>query len=81
MEKTNTMLQPNSIIRSRLSAHQPKHAYFHYPGFLGDSHTSRKGDALNIDDYQDFKELVVAILASKPEKISVFVDMADIQKA
>jgi hypothetical protein len=41
----------------------------------------RKGDAIDIDNFNDYKELIERILERKPSKITIFIDMADIQKS
>jgi len=41
----------------------------------------RKGDALDIDNLDDYKELASNIEAKSVKKITVYVDMGDIQKA
>ncbi|KAJ7787718.1 hypothetical protein B0H14DRAFT_3579312 [Mycena olivaceomarginata] len=40
----------------------------------------RKSDAVDIDSYDEFKELVTDILENLLPKMTIFVDMADIQK-
>ena len=41
----------------------------------------RKGDAVDVDDFSDFKQLVLKIVANTPQKITIYVDMADVQRS
>jgi hypothetical protein len=40
----------------------------------------RKGDAVDIDTFEEYKELVVDILESLPTKMNIYIDMADVEK-
>ena len=39
----------------------------------------RKGDAIDVENFQEFEELAQNIIKRKPQKITIYVDMADIQ--
>ncbi|KAF8237242.1 hypothetical protein L208DRAFT_1248422 [Tricholoma matsutake] len=40
-----------------------------------------KGDAIDIDNFDEYKDITSVIREKKPSKITIFVDMADIQKS
>jgi hypothetical protein len=42
---------------------------------------NRKCDALNIDNFAEFRDLCKTIFSGKPTKITVYADMADIEKS
>ena len=39
----------------------------------------RKGDTIDVENFQEFEELAQNIIKRKPQKITIYVDMADIQ--
>jgi hypothetical protein len=41
----------------------------------------RKSDAVDIDTFEEYKDLSATIQDKGPAKITIFVDMADVQKA
>jgi hypothetical protein len=47
------------------------HYYFH----------TRKGDAIDIDNFDEYKDITSVIREKKPAKITIFVNMADVQKS
>jgi hypothetical protein len=41
----------------------------------------RKGDAVDVDNFNEFKELALNLMERKPQKITIYLDMADIQRS
>ncbi|GLB45134.1 hypothetical protein LshimejAT787_2000390 [Lyophyllum shimeji] len=39
-----------------------------------------KGDAIDIDDFEEYKDLCKTVRTKKPSKITIFVDLADVRK-